>query len=84
MQFLASTWAEYGIDADGNGTPDRWDPVDAIFSAANYLRASGAPGDIPAAVYAYNHSQAYVNRGARLRGRSTPNKPARPTQRPAR
>src|ERR1700727_372249 len=25
-QFLASTWAEYGVDADGNGQPDRWDP----------------------------------------------------------
>jgi cell wall-associated NlpC family hydrolase len=61
MQFLASTWQSYGIDADGNGIADRWDPVDAIFSAANYLRASGAPNDIPAAVYAYNHSQAYVN-----------------------
>jgi cell wall-associated NlpC family hydrolase len=61
MQFLAGTWQRYGIDADGNGSADRWDPVDAVFSAANYLRASGAPANIPAAVYAYNHSQAYVN-----------------------
>jgi cell wall-associated NlpC family hydrolase len=61
MQFLAGTWQTYGIDADGNGSADRWDPVDAIFSAANYLRASGAPANIPAAVYAYTHSQAYVN-----------------------
>ena len=60
MQFLASTWQTYGLDADGNGVADRWDPVDAVFSAANYLRASGAPADIPAAVYAYNHSQSYV------------------------
>jgi cell wall-associated NlpC family hydrolase len=60
MQFLASTWQTYGLDADGRGVADRWDPVDAIFSAANYLRASGAPQNIPAAVYAYNHSQAYV------------------------
>jgi cell wall-associated NlpC family hydrolase len=60
MQFLASTWASYGLDADGDGTADRWDPVDAVFSAANYLRASGAPTDIPAALYAYNHSQTYV------------------------
>lgn len=61
MQFLAGTWQTYGIDADGNGSADRWDPVDAVFSAANYLRASGAPDNIPAAIYAYNHSQAYVN-----------------------
>ena len=60
MQFLASTWQTYGIDATGDGVADRWDPADAIFSAANYLRASGAPDNIPAAVYAYNHSQAYV------------------------
>jgi cell wall-associated NlpC family hydrolase len=61
MQFLAATWASYGLDADGDGNADRWDPVDAVFSAANYLRASGAPNDIPAALYAYNHSQAYVD-----------------------
>jgi cell wall-associated NlpC family hydrolase len=60
MQFLATTWSVYGLDADGDGKADRWDPVDAVFSAANYLRASGAPNDIPAALYAYNHSQAYV------------------------
>jgi cell wall-associated NlpC family hydrolase len=61
MQFLASTWALYGLDANGDGSADRWDPVDAVFSAANYLRAAGAPADIPAALYAYNHSQAYVD-----------------------
>lgn len=60
MHILASTWEIYGLDADGDGSADRWDPVDAVFSAANYLRASGAPNDVPAALYAYNHSQAYV------------------------
>ena len=60
MQFLASTWSAYGLDADGDGNADRWDPADAIFSAANYLRASGAPGSDEAALFAYNHSQAYV------------------------
>jgi cell wall-associated NlpC family hydrolase len=60
MQFLASTWAAYGLDGDNNGIADRWDPADAIVSAANYLKASGAPDDLPAAVYAYNHSQTYV------------------------
>ena len=61
MQFLAATWARYGVDADGDGSADRWDAADAVFAAANYLKASGAPADIPGAVFAYNHSQAYVD-----------------------
>jgi cell wall-associated NlpC family hydrolase len=61
MQFLAGTWARYGVDANGDGRVDRWDPADAVFAAANYLRASGAPADTPGAVFAYNHSQAYVD-----------------------
>jgi hypothetical protein len=60
MQFIASTWAEYGVDAEGGGPPDRWKPADAIFSAANYLRASGAPADYRRAIYAYNHAEWYV------------------------
>jgi Transglycosylase SLT domain len=60
MQFLASTWAQYGVDAHGDGPPDRWDPADAIYGAANYLRASGAPGDYEQAIYAYNHASWYV------------------------
>jgi cell wall-associated NlpC family hydrolase len=61
MQFLAATWARYDVDADGDGKADRWDAADAIFAAANYLKASGAPTDIAGAVFAYNHSQAYVD-----------------------
>jgi hypothetical protein len=60
MQFLASTWAKYGVDGDGDGKIDRWDPADAIYSAANYLRAAGAPGDYRAAIFAYNHAGWYV------------------------
>jgi transglycosylase-like protein with SLT domain len=60
-QFLASTWAEYGVDADGKGPPDRWDPADAIYAMANYLRASGAPQNYRKAIYAYNHAWWYVN-----------------------
>jgi Transglycosylase SLT domain len=60
MQFIASTWARYGVDGDGDGRADRWDPADAIYSAANYLRASGAPGDYKQAIFAYNHAAWYV------------------------
>ncbi len=60
MQFLASTWAAYGIDGDNDGRADRWDAADAIVSAANSLQANGAPDNLEAAIYAYNHSQSYV------------------------
>jgi hypothetical protein len=60
MQFLASTWATYGV-ALGGGTPDRWKPQDAIFGAANYLKASGAPGNYRKAIFAYNHAEWYVD-----------------------
>jgi hypothetical protein len=61
MQFLASTWAAYGVDGDGDGRADRWDPADAIFAAARYLRASGAPADYEKAILAYNHAGWYVS-----------------------
>jgi Transglycosylase SLT domain len=60
MQFLASTWTAYGIDADQDGHADRWNPADAIVTAAHYLAASGARDDPEAALYAYNPSHAYV------------------------
>jgi cell wall-associated NlpC family hydrolase len=60
MQFLASTWASYGVSATGHGTPDRWNAADAIFTAARYLKANGAPQELQRAIFAYNHSQEYV------------------------
>jgi Transglycosylase SLT domain len=60
MQFLGETWARYGVDGDGDGRRDRWDPADAVFAAANYLRAAGAPSDYRGAIYSYNHAWWYV------------------------
>lgn len=60
MQFIASTWSRFGRDGDGDGVVDRWDPADAIYSAARYLRASGAPRDYTSAILAYNHARWYV------------------------
>lgn len=60
MQFLASTWARYGVNPYGDAPPDRWRPADAIFSAANYLHTAGAPSDYREAIYAYNHATWYV------------------------
>jgi murein DD-endopeptidase MepM/ murein hydrolase activator NlpD len=60
MQFMPSTWLRWGTDADGNGMADPWNPVDAIYSAARYLAASGAASDIRQAVFSYNHAWWYV------------------------
>lgn len=61
MQFMPDTWARWGVDADGDGIADPWDPQDAIYSAARYLAASGAATDIASAVFSYNHAQWYVD-----------------------
>ncbi len=63
MQFEPGTWAQYGVSADPSepgAPPDPYDPWDAIFAAASYLRASGAPADWAAAIYAHNHAGWYV------------------------
>ena len=60
MQFEPATWAAYGIDADGDGKTDPYDPVDAIFSAANYLSANDAKTHPYQAIFQYNHSSDYV------------------------
>jgi hypothetical protein len=66
MQFLAGTWATYGIDGDGDRVKSRWDPADAIYGAANYLRVSGAPADQRRAIFAYNHAGWYVEEVLRI------------------
>jgi cell wall-associated NlpC family hydrolase len=35
-QFIPGTWASHGIDGNGDGRADVWDPADAIPSAASY------------------------------------------------
>src|SRR5215204_137675 len=62
MMFMPETWAAYGVDANGDGKKDPFDPEDAIFAAARYLRASGAPGNWHDAIFAYNHAEWYVQR----------------------
>ena len=54
MQFLPSTWDLYG-----NGGNIR-DPHDAIYAAARYLRAMGAPADYALAIRRYNDDGNYV------------------------
>ena len=54
MQFEPETWAAYGAGSVMS-------PHDAIRAAAHYLQASGAPGDMPTAIYAYNPAWDYVD-----------------------
>jgi murein DD-endopeptidase MepM/ murein hydrolase activator NlpD len=60
MQFLPSTWRRYGVDASAAGFQDPYNAADAIFAAARYLAAAGGTHNLPGAIFAYNHSHAYV------------------------
>jgi hypothetical protein len=69
MQFLPSTWAMYGVDANGDGIADPSNPADAIFSAARYLAASGAATNLRRAILAYNHAGWYADDVLRMAAR---------------
>jgi membrane-bound lytic murein transglycosylase B len=60
MQFMPSTWDMYGVDANGDGVRDPYNPEDAIFAAARYLQAAGMPVDTYGAIFSYNHADWYV------------------------
>ena len=61
MQFMPSSWKRYGVDANDDGRKDPYNPVDAIFAAARYLKAAGADHDLARAIFAYNHADWYVD-----------------------
>jgi hypothetical protein len=60
MQFLPSSWEMYGLDANGDGRKDPYNPVDAICAAAHYLKIAGGNKDLYDAIFAYNHADWYV------------------------
>jgi hypothetical protein len=64
MQFLPSTWAAAGVDADGDGVQSPNDIDDATLAAAVYLCAGGAdltdPTHMREALLRYNNSSAYA------------------------
>ncbi|MFI1286233.1 NlpC/P60 family protein [Streptomyces sp. NPDC020858] len=78
-QFIPGTWATHGIDGDGDGDRDIWDPNDAIPSAASYdcelaRYVSKVPGDpVTNMLAAYN-----AGPGAVLKHQGVP--PFRETQ----
>jgi hypothetical protein len=65
MQFIPSTWSVVGVDADGDGVRNPQDINDAALGTAVYLCSGsddlGTDAGRQAAVYRYNHSQAYVD-----------------------
>ena len=61
MQFMPSTWKLYGTDANKDGRKDPYNPVDAIFAAARYLKAAGYEQDVRRSIFAYNHADWYVD-----------------------
>jgi cell wall-associated NlpC family hydrolase len=64
MQFEPSTFAAYAwpVPPGGATPPTPYDPADSVYAAARMLCANGAAAgaDVPAAVFAYNHDDAYV------------------------
>ncbi|MCB0828882.1 MAG: lytic murein transglycosylase [Solirubrobacterales bacterium] len=60
MQFIPSSWEMYGVDANGDGEKDPYNPVDAICAAGNYLQAAGYADDPSGAIFSYNHADWYV------------------------
>ncbi|MFE9785196.1 NlpC/P60 family protein [Nocardia salmonicida] len=79
MQFLAPTFdsviTRHPLPAGGATPPSRYNPSDAVHAAAFYLCDSGAPGDLYAAIWAYNHADWYViqvlDQAARYRATDT-------------
>ncbi|MFC8501623.1 lytic murein transglycosylase [Pedococcus sp. NPDC057267] len=76
MQFIPSTWARWGVDANGDGVADPQEIEDASLSAADYLCAGGRdlsqPADLQAAILSYNHSASYLATVLALVPRMTP------------
>ena len=61
MQFMPSTWRQWGVDANKDKRKDPYNPADAIFAAARYLKAAGYEQDPRRAIFAYNHADWYVD-----------------------
>jgi membrane-bound lytic murein transglycosylase B len=65
MQFIPSTWASWGVDANHDGAKDPFNVFDAAAAAADYLCAAGrnlatTHGQVQA-ILSYNYSYDYVS-----------------------
>ncbi|OPF75263.1 lytic transglycosylase [Streptomyces antioxidans] len=65
MQFIPSTWANWGRDGNGDGEKDPNNVYDAALAAGGYLCADGrdlsVKADLDRAILGYNHSREYLN-----------------------
>lgn len=65
MQFLPSTWADWGTDGNEDRNADPDNVYDASLAAARYLCAAnrdlGTPEGLDEAISSYNHSASYRN-----------------------
>jgi cell wall-associated NlpC family hydrolase len=64
-QFIPGTWATHGLDGNGDGKADVWDPEDAIPSAASYdcelaSYVKDVPGDTTDNMLASYNAGAYA------------------------
>jgi membrane-bound lytic murein transglycosylase B len=63
-QFIPSSYVNYAVDGNGDGTVDLLSMSDALASVGNYLKSHGwernSPQEKWQAVYAYNHCDNYV------------------------
>ncbi len=66
MQFIPSTWAGNGLDANGDGVANPHNLYDAALSSAHYLcRTAGqvtTTEGLRRGYFAYNHRDSYVNK----------------------
>ncbi|MGW7362808.1 lytic transglycosylase domain-containing protein [Streptomyces sp. NPDC054841] len=64
MQFIPSTWATWGQDANSDGRKDPNNIYDAALAAGKYLCAGGrdlsVQADLDKAILSYNHSREYL------------------------
>ncbi|MFI8196108.1 lytic murein transglycosylase [Streptomyces sp. NPDC085942] len=65
MQFIPSTWASWGQDANGDGRKDPNNIYDAALAAGRYLCANdrdlAVGAELDQAVLSYNRSREYLN-----------------------
>jgi membrane-bound lytic murein transglycosylase B len=81
-QFLPSSYLRFGVDGNGDGQVSLYDPADAIASAANYLSRHGWRPGISRSqqrqvIWAYNHSDPYIDTVLTLAGWIESSQPSR-------